>query len=233
MHSYSGNTFATLINNLGEKLGDRYPWPVDLKYPEADFNNEQFSVVGFNRIGIDGKIKLYLESGDTIHLDRDADGTADTEDAFPDDPKLQSLPTTSTSLPVTTGLTLWLDGDKPHGDTSSFLDEESFTTWSDFSGNNYHAVQLDSTYIPKILTATQNGKSVIHFTGTPNSTTGSFDYLELTNLTGDKLLNGEDASIFVLQKIDTAGIGYSIGYQDGVDKWRLANNQFQSSRGDN
>jgi len=99
------------------------------------------------------------------NVDSDGDGTADSSDVFPQDAALQTLPTTSTTLPVTSGLQLWLDGAKPHGDSGSLTNLDTLRTWVDFSGNNRHASQNVEADLPVYKTAILNSLSAINFGG--------------------------------------------------------------------
>ncbi|MFC1771690.1 hypothetical protein ACFLZV_07375, partial [Candidatus Margulisiibacteriota bacterium] len=96
------------------------------------------------------------------------DDTSDTGDDFPFDDKLQETPAKSDSLPVTADLTLWLDGSEPHGVSTSVTLTTSNTalqTWIDYSGQNNHAVQIDTSVQPKYNENILNSKSVVYFTG--------------------------------------------------------------------
>ncbi|MFC1771068.1 LamG-like jellyroll fold domain-containing protein, partial [Candidatus Margulisiibacteriota bacterium] len=93
------------------------------------------------------------------------DDTADTEDVFPFDPKLQEVPAKSDSLPVTENLALWLDGFEPHGvsTNTTLTNNETIQSWVDFSGNGYHFDQETTAKQPTYISNAQNGKSILRF----------------------------------------------------------------------
>jgi hypothetical protein len=58
-----------------------------------------------------------------------------------------------------TGLGLWLAADKE----TTLADNDPVSSWTDFSGNNFHAVQTNATYKPLFKTNIINGLPAIQF----------------------------------------------------------------------
>ena len=140
-------------------LGEELAWPVRQKLPNADYYDGTFASAGDQA---SGTIAVVIKSRGW-KLDRDADGTADTSDAFPDDPTLQSIPNHSVQPPVTSGLKLWLDGKHPYGDEISLSDGDDVTYWIDFSGNGQYFSELESSKKPSFKNTAIGLQSAVYF----------------------------------------------------------------------
>lgn len=106
----------------------------------------------------------WIEDGGNYLLDRDADGVEDETDVFPDDSLLQALPAMSGLLPRMTDLSLWLDGNSPHGDVP-VLDNRGLQTWVDLSPMGHHVIQNDASRRPTYNELGLNAKGILEFDG--------------------------------------------------------------------
>jgi hypothetical protein len=89
-----------------------------------------------------------------------------------------------------TGMTLWLDATQLTG----LVNNDPVTSWTDMSGNNYHAVQATADYKPLYKTNVQNGLPAIYFDG-------SNDYLRIASSTATfKFMHSGDNTTFIVCK---------------------------------
>jgi hypothetical protein len=87
------------------------------------------------------------------------------------------------------GLKLWL-----HADTISAVDEDFVSTWLDSSGNDYHAVQSDSTRQPRYIENVFGDKPGVEFDA---GTAGSGDYMMTPTIINPVTLG---STLFLLAK---------------------------------
>lgn len=156
MYTYSRGAFARLMNADGS-LEDEFTWPVKQHDPVTDYYDGTFVSVGLY-----GTMYVVIESR-KWHLDRDADGTVDTEDEFPDDPNFQTTPAHDTLPPVTDGLQLWLDGKAPNSSGASLSSGDNLTYWMDFSGNGRHFTQVNSAKQPQYTASKIASQPAVEF----------------------------------------------------------------------
>jgi hypothetical protein len=86
---------------------------------------------------------------------------------------------TGSTLPITGGLQLWLDG----ADSSTFTTSSQYLVaqWRDKSGNNRHASQESTIYQPKRF-GTKNGYGAVYFSANYMTTGNFFNYVEYTKI---------------------------------------------------
>ena len=106
-------------------------------------------------------------------------------DLFPNDFKVSKMPTTSYTVPVTSGLKLWLDGSAPYGvDSADKLGEGSLLSMlPDFSGNGNHATAYRFDYIADYLPNKYNGKGALNIRNHNYRYNVNMDYLNNSDFT--------------------------------------------------
>ena len=119
-----------------------------------------------------------------------ADSTSDPVlelDVFPNDNKMQKMPTPSYTVPVTSGLQLWLDGSAPYGVESSekLAEGSKLSMLPDFSGNGNHGLAYRFDYLAEYMTNKYNGKGALNIKNSNYRYIVNMDYL-----------NGSDFTIF-------------------------------------
>jgi autotransporter-associated beta strand protein len=94
-----------------------------------------------------------------------------TNSINPTGTKSSTATVTVLTLPVTSGLTLWLDGSR----LSGLSDGQQVNTWGDVSGQNNHAIRqgTSSAGYPKFVANGLNGKAVVRF-NSQDANTGDF-----------------------------------------------------------
>jgi hypothetical protein len=140
-------------------LGELLSWPVEQERPHADFYEDTFASIGQS---VYGTFAVLIRTRGW-ELDRDADGTSDSSDVFPDDPTLQAIPNHSVQPPVTSGLKLWLDGKHPYGDEISLSNGDDITYWIDFSGNAHYFSELEPSKKPSFKNSAIGLQSAVYF----------------------------------------------------------------------
>jgi hypothetical protein len=103
-------------------------------------------------------------------------------------------------LPVTDDLVLHLDASE-----LSLSDNDPVTSWTDLSGNDYHAIQNTTANQPTFKTNVMNGKPVVRFDG-------DNDYL-LTGTFSSAL--SQPNTVFVVWQTNSTGTQFVI---DGINK---------------
>ena len=161
---------------------------------------------------IDGTLTIV-----TGNVDRDGDGVLDSEDAFPFDPFLQSVPSISATLAITDGLVLWLDATQPHGDAVA-TEEMKLQTWIDLSGNDNHAEQRHEALRPtRSATSELRNNQAVRGNGTA--------YFSLPS--GEVLATKDAFEVFIVGvKRSNTGVDYALNF--GGTELALGSNSAQT-----
>jgi hypothetical protein len=139
----------------------------------------------------------------------------------------------ASSLPVTSGLTVWLDAEDVDGDGVIEGAGESYlsggtATWADKSGNGYDATQTSSSLQPTYNLSVINGRAALHFDGADALRTGTVP-----------MTPADKATVFVIAEVDVATwFGHFVAYGGNISgserRWAMrltGNSDFSTSPG--